>query len=148
MRGFSFRETMAGSFRTVEEPDVERPISFTISARAGSFRRFLRSMEVEIEGEVDAEGLADHRHLRGTLGLDVVRTGKLPYAFDFEGNDGEAYRFVGEKDVDVRDLSTTMTTLPGEIRDASGGVVANALLRFDMRNDLVKFIRSWRLGRG
>lgn len=147
MAGFEFRETMSGSFHLVASPDDERPMSFTIRARAGSLLSFLRRPVVEIEGEVDAEGFADHRHLRGTLGLDMFRTGTLPYTFRFTGNDGAAYSFVGKKTVSPAELARSMTVLPGDIEDESGRPVARALLRFDLRSDLMRFLSSFRPSR-
>jgi hypothetical protein len=104
---------------------------------------------MEIEGEVDAEGFADHRHLRGTLGMDLLRTGTLPYAFRFQANDGAAYVFEGKKTVRaglfaLAELAEAMTVLPGSIRDAAGVEVGRALLRFDIRSDLIKFLGSFR----
>jgi hypothetical protein len=147
MSGFEFRETMAGTFHLASRPSVERPMSFTVRARARSLLSFLRRPEVEIEGEVDAEGFADHRHLRGTLGLDVVRTGTLPYDFQFTANDGKPYKFIGKKTVTVRDLAQSMTVLPGAIVDESGAEIGSALLRFDLRSDLIKFLSSFRAAR-
>lgn len=144
MRGFEFSETMAGSYHFLSSPTDERPISFTVRARSGGLVRFLKTREVEIEGAIDAEGFADHRALRGKMGLDVLRTGVLSYSFLFRDNGGDDYAFVGQKDVDARRLAETMTVLPGKLL-REGKPVAQALLRFDLRNDLVRFIRSFRL---
>jgi hypothetical protein len=144
MSGFEFRETMAGSFHYVAKPDEEHPISFSVRAKSPPLLRFLRRPEVEIEGEIDAPGLADHRCLRGTLGMDVVRTGTLPYAFRFTGNDDKPYVFEGKKTYAVRELVESMTVLPGVIKDEAGSEIARALLRFDARSDLVKFLKSFR----
>jgi hypothetical protein len=144
--GFEFRETMAGSFRLASDA-VDRPMSFTIRARSARLGSFVRKPEVEIEGEVDAEGFADHRYLRGTLGMDPLRTRRLPYAFDFTANDGRAYSFVGEKTITLAHLVESMTVLPGAIRDERGAEVGRALLRFDAWRDLVSFLRSFRPSR-
>jgi len=136
---------MAGSFHLLSAPEVERPMSFTIRARARSILSFLRRPEVEIEGEVDAEGFADHRRLSGTLGLDVIRTGTLPYAFRFTSNDGKACVFSGQKTITARELAHSMTVLPGSLLDESGAEIGRALLRFDLRSDLIKFLLSFRL---
>jgi hypothetical protein len=141
---FEFRETMAGSFHLLSDPDDERPMSFTVRARSRPLLSFLRRPEVEIEGEVDAEGFADHRHLRGTLGLDVLRTKTLPYAFRFTANDGAIYSFIGKKTISPRELALSMTVLPGSIVDEGGREVGQALLRFDLRSDLGRFLRSFR----
>jgi len=144
MSGFEFRETMAGSYHLTDKPHEERPLSFTIRARSRSFLRFFQEPVVEIEGEVDAPGLASHRYLRGTLGMDLLRTGTLPYAFQFKGDDDKPYVFEGQKDVTPRALMESMTSLPGTIRDERGAEIAQALLRFDVRNDLFSFLRSFR----
>jgi hypothetical protein len=144
MAGFEFYETMAGSFRLQGEPE-DRAMSFTIRARSRPLLAFLRRREVEIEGEVDAEGFADHRHCRGMLGLDPLLTRTLPYAFRFTANDGASYTFEGKKTLRVGRLAESMTVLPGLILDAAGKQVGEALLRFDLRSDLARFLRSWHL---
>ena len=144
MSGFEFCETMAGSYHLLGAPDDERPISFTIRVRSRPWLGFLRRPEAEIEGEVDAEGFADHRLLRGTLGLDVLRTRRLRYTFEFEGNDGKPYAFRGEKIIELRKLARTISTLPGRIEGASGAEVGRAMLRFDFQTQLVPFLRSFR----
>ncbi|MCK6587702.1 MAG: hypothetical protein HUU21_18215 [Polyangiaceae bacterium] len=145
MTGFEFRETMSGSFHLLSAPEDERPMSFTIRARARSMLSFLRRPEVEIDGEVDAEGFADHRRLSGTLGLDVVRTGTLPYSFRFTTNDGKPCVFEGKKTLSARELAHSMTVLPGSLLDETGTEIGRALLRFDLRSDLMKFLSSFRL---
>jgi hypothetical protein len=142
--GFEFHETMIGSFRLAGE-GRDRPMTFTLRVRSPRWASFLRRREAEIEGEVDAEGFADHRHLRGTLGLDPLVTRTLPYAFRFTGNDGMAYTFAGHKTLRVGRLVESMTVLPGAIYDAAGEAVGSALLRFDLRSDLGRFLRSFRL---
>lgn len=142
--GFEFHETMIGSFR-LRGDARDRPMSFTLRCRSPRWTAFLRRPEVEIEGEVDAEGFADHRHLRGTMGLDAIRTRTLPYAFRFTANDGAAYAFAGKKTLHLTRMVESMTVLPGAIVDAAGAPVGEALLRFDLRSDLARFLRSFRL---
>ena len=147
MSTLEFWETMSGAYHFVDKPHDERPMSFTIRAKSPPLLQFLRRPEVEIEGEVFAPGLANHRHVRGTLGMDVLRTGTLPYHFKFVGDDGKSYVFRGQKDVSPFALLETMTALPGSIRDEGGVEVAVALLRFDARSDLLTFLRSFRLAK-
>jgi hypothetical protein len=143
MAGLEFHETMAGSYVLVGA-EAERPMAFTVVARTQPLWSFFRRPEAEIEGEVDAKGLADHRPLRGTLGMSVLRKRTLEYLFRFTGNDDAAYIFDGTKHIDVRDLAKSMTVLPGAIRAEDGTLVARAVLRFDLRSDLVRFLRSFR----
>lgn len=145
MSNLEFWETMAGAFHFVDKPERDLPMSFTIRAKSAPLLRFLRHPEVEIEGDIFAPGLANHRRVRGTLGMDVLRTRTLPYRFQFVGDDGKSYEFKGQKNVSPTALLETMTTLPGSICDEHGKEVAVALLRFDARSDLLTFLRSFRL---
>ncbi|AKT36723.1 hypothetical protein [Chondromyces crocatus] len=150
MRGIEFHETMTGSYHLVTSPHAERPMSFTVRARThGGLRGLLGRPEAEIEGEIDAEGLAEHRYLKGRLALDVLRTGKLVYDFQFEDDAGRPCRFAGEKTVRLDDLVETMTVLPGKLvlQGDGGEEIGQALLRFDLRGDLIRFLRSFRVVR-
>ena len=143
--GFEFCETMSGSYHLEGAPARERAMSFTIRARVHSLARFLRDRIAHIEGEVDLEGFADHRAMRGTLEIDPLFGKKLVYSFGFTADDGRACRFEGQKTVDFTRLLDTMTTLPGLIVDADGKTLGRARLRFDARSDLGKWLRSMRL---
>jgi hypothetical protein len=147
MSGFEFRETMSGSYHLLDQPDQERPFSFSVRARSVPWLRFLREPLADIEGEVDAEGFADHCALRGTMLLDLVRGRRLGYRFDFADNEGKRRVFRGEKLVELTRLAHTMTTLPGAIEDEGGREVGRVLVRFDARSDLVQFLRSFRAQR-
>lgn len=144
MSGFEFYETMVGSFRLRGDAH-DRPMSFTMRGRSPRWLKFLARPEVDIEGEVDAEGFADHRYLRGTFGMDVIRTRTLPYDFRFTANDGAAYTFTGKKVLHAARLVESITVLPAAILDAAGAPVGEALLRFDLRSDLARFLRSFKL---
>ncbi|MCK6571636.1 GMC family oxidoreductase [Myxococcota bacterium] len=144
---FEFRETMSGFWRRRDQA-ADRPFTFTLHCRAESLAAFARRREVVLDGTLDAEDLATAAPLEGTLGLDVLRTGTLEYAFDFKGDDGEAYRFVGSKTLRPgrpAGLLDDMTRLPGEVRTADGEVVGTVTAYFDLRRDLLAFLRSWRL---
>jgi hypothetical protein len=135
---------MSGNWSPAAEPREDRAISFTIDAKVDDLRRFLRDRTADIEGTIDVEGLAAGRPLRGTLLMDPVLGRKLVYDFRFDDDAGVEHRFVGRKDVDPRRLMETMTTLPAEIFDGRGDRVGNGKLRFDVRSDLVAFLRSFK----
>lgn len=147
MAHIEFRETMSGGYHLLGEAQAKRPFSFTIRARSSGLPRFLREPFAYIEGEVDAEGFADHRPLRGTLGLDFLRTGRIPYAFSFESNEGKPHRFEGHKTIALASLASSMTVLPGRILDMDGVEVGRARVLFDLRRDLTKFLKSFRAWR-
>lgn len=145
MIGLSFRETMSGAYHLSTAPDVDHPMHFTVVARLPRLRSFLTNAVFSIDGEVSAQGFADHKVLHGTLCLDLFRGKILVYQFGFEGNDGQPYTFTGRKTLSEGNIVQAMTVLPGSINDAAGHTVGRALLRFDLRSDLVKFLRSYRL---
>jgi hypothetical protein len=146
--GFSFEETMSGSYHLLASQLDERAISFSLAARVAGIRQFLKDKLARIEGEVNIEGFADARPLSGTLALALPGERRLTYDFTFRGNDGHEYRFHGQKDVTLLSLLETMTTLPASIYDPSGAEIARAVLRFDTRGTLGSFLRSWRLRMG
>ena len=140
MIGFQFEETMTGTYR---RDGSDHRFEFRLRARQPSMLSFLRDRTATIEGHVDAAGLATHAVLAGTLLLDPILGRRIRYDFGFTGDDGESYRFAGQKDVDPHHPVDTMTTLPGEILDDSGAVYATALVRFDPRS-LPSFLGSFR----
>jgi hypothetical protein len=146
--GFSFEETMSGTYHLLDSPLVERAISFSIGARVKGIRQFLRDKNARIQGVVDIEGFADKRPLEGTLGLKLLDERRLVYDFTFRANDGQSYRFHGQKDVTAVGLYDTMTTLPASLYDLDGRELARATLRFDVQQNLRPFLKSWRLRYG
>ncbi len=147
MIGLTFRETMSGGYHLSSAPDQDRPMHFTVRASLPSVRSVLGAPVFSIDGEVFAQGFAEHRVLHGTLKIDPLREKVIAYDFDFEGDDGERYAFRGKKTLSEGNLVVAMTVLPGGIHDAGGAEVGRALLRFDLRSDIVKFLRSFRLVR-
>jgi hypothetical protein len=143
--GFQFRETMTGTYHMLATPLDERAITFTIGAKVDGLRRFLKDRLATIEGEVDVEGFADRRPIRGTLALKLLDERRLGYEFAFKGNDEHDYRFRGQKDVTPIALVDSMTVLPASLYDAEGREIGRATLRFDVRGDLVTFLKSWKL---
>lgn len=143
--GFGFEERMSGHYTLSSAPAEERPFDFTMSARATNLVAFLKKPVARLDGEANLVGFADHQPAHGTVLLDLIPGRRIGYDFEFRGNDGQTYRFRGQKDVEVTRLSETMSTLPAGLYDATGGQIGEALLRFDYASDLFRFLRSWRL---
>src|SRR5260370_16076288 len=99
MPGFSFRETMSGSYWRLDAPIDERAIAFTIEARASDLRRFARDKTWRITGTVDVEGLATARPLEATLAFKLLDEQRLPYRLAFEGDDRARYALSGHKEL-------------------------------------------------
>ncbi len=147
MIGLAFRETMSGGYHLSSAPGEDRPMHFTVQARLPSLRSLLTNAVFSIDGEVHAQGFADHKVIHGTLCIDLLRGKVLVYQFELEGNDGQPYSFNGRKTLGEGSPVEAMTVLPGTIHDRSGATVGRALLRFDLRSDLVKFLLSYKLVR-
>ncbi|HEY1692457.1 MAG TPA: hypothetical protein VGG39_09860 [Polyangiaceae bacterium] len=143
--GFSFKETMSGTYWRLDAPTDERALSFTIVARAANIRRFAKDRTWSIHGTVDAEGLATRRELDGTLGFRLLDQRRLPYRFTFTGDDGKSYELSGQKEWSGLAPVESMTLLPASLYDDGGEEIARATLRFDVRSDLGRWMKSFRL---
>ena len=143
--GFSFKETMSGSYWRLDAPADEHALSFTIEARAKSIRRFAKDRTWTITGTVDADGLATRALLDGTLLFRLPDEKRLPYRFTFTGDDGKRYELSGQKEFSGLAPVESMTLLPATLYTADGDEVARATLRFDYRSDLGKWMKSFRV---
>lgn len=144
MAGFEFSETMSGSYRLDASPERERAIAFTVGARVRELGRFLRDKRAAIQGSIELEGFAAHRACRGTMVMDPLIGKIVGYELAFEDDAGRPHRLAGKKSVVLTRFFETMTNLPAEIFDPSGKRVGEARLRFDVRSDLLRFLRSFR----
>ena len=143
--GFSFRETMSGSFWWLDAPTDERALTFTIEARAGDVGRFMRDRTWCLTGTIDADGLATARPLEGTLAFKLLDERRLPYRWSFVGDDGAGYEMSGQKEWSALSPVASMTVLPATLYDSQGLELARARLRFDWRSDLGRWMRSFRI---
>jgi hypothetical protein len=139
--GFHFRETMSGTYT---RDGVDRPMRFTVTARAGSLLAHLRDRKARLDGEVTMDGFATARPLNGELTIDPILGKLIRYEFTFAADDGARYRFLGQKDVTLKDPVGSMTTLPGQILALDGKQIATAHLTF-AKKDLPSFLSTWRL---
>ena len=142
MLGFFFRETMRGSYYLLDEPLVERGLEFTLKVETKKILKFARDTTCQIHGRVMVEGLATDADLEGTL---AFRERRLPYDFTFTGDDGKKYRLRGQKDFNWFAPTESMSTLPITLLDANDEEIGRAVVRFDIRSDTGKFVKSFRL---
>jgi hypothetical protein len=143
-RGFEFSEVMGGTYALRSAPDDHRRMVFSIHVVADSALRHLRDGKMAMTGTLEMDGFADDVPVAGTLTMLPFTKRLIRYEFTFTGNDGQPYRFAGQKDIRFRDLRRSFTTLPGAVYDAQGREIATALTRFDLRADLFQFVASWR----
>jgi hypothetical protein len=143
--GFVWHEAMSGTYWSLDAQADERAIAFRIKARASDIPSFLLHKTWRITGEVDIEGFADARPLEGTLVFKLLDERRLPYRFTFVANDGSTYELRGQKDWSPISPVESMTVLPASVYDEGGREIGRATLRFDLRNDLGKMLKSFRL---
>lgn len=143
--GFRFRETMRGSYYRVDAPVEDRAIEIVLTVETTDLRRFARDKTWTVTGHIDAEGLATRRALDGTLEMRLFDERRLPYRCRFTGDDGAAYELRGQKELLPISPIDSLTVLPASIYDANGEEIARVVLRFDARNELRPFLRSFRL---
>lgn len=140
--GFQFAETMSGLYAPAERPQDKRMFAFDVHLRAPSTLRYLRDGRMQMSGTVEAEGLAERAPLEGVM---TLRPWKLiRYEFRFTGDDGQPYRFCGQKDIRWRAPGRSFTELPGAVYDADDRQVASCLVEFDARSDWFQFLSSWK----
>lgn len=143
--GFSFRETMSGSYWRLDAPAAERAIAFTVHARAHDIGEFARHKTWTLRGTIDAEGLASGRPVEGTLAFRLLDERRMPYRLAFAGDDGRRYELSGQKEWSGLAPIESMTLLPASLYDESGKEFARATLRFDLRSDWGRWMKSFRL---
>jgi hypothetical protein len=141
--GLEFNENMYGTYSSVGEPELERRFAFHVDAVSRDLVRTLRDGRVEATGWVEAEGLAAHAAIHGFLIVKPLAARLIHYEFEFLGDDGSAYRFVGSKTIRHLHPMRTWTVLPGVLRDGRGTEIARSVTRFDV-GELRAFLRSFR----
>lgn len=142
--GFEFAETMSGTIELDAEPGKQHPFKFEIRAHAPSTRGHLRDGKAQIHGVITAPPIASSADAEGTIVIRPVGQRIIRYELSFLGDDGKRYEMVGQKDISWRRPVESFTTLPAEILDETGRRVATCLTRFDYRNDLWSFLKSFR----
>jgi hypothetical protein len=142
--GFQFSETMAGEAEWDREPGVRHPFRFEITASADSVRAHVRDGRAAVHGVVYAPPLAHAAPADGLMTIRPLGAGFIRYQLAFTGDDGALYEIFGEKRIEWRHLLHSWTHLPAEIRDAGGRRVGKAELRFDLKGDGLRFLRSFR----
>jgi hypothetical protein len=135
---------MSGTFTLDADPDTERFFSFSIKVVAPSLREYLRDFGAEMHGTLEAEGFAEGVPVEGTMLLSPLIRRLIRYELRFVADDGEAYRFEGQKNIRFTSLRRTFTELPGTLYDADGRRIGTAHTRFDVGRDLLPFVASWR----
>ncbi len=144
MIGFRFHETMRGSYYLLAAPTEERAIEFSIAVESSGLRAFAKTREARIRGEVTVEGFAEATLLDGTLGFHLEEN-RLRYEFTFRNHEGGVMRVRGQKDLWWLSPFLSVSTLPITLYDAEEREIGRGVVRFDLRADTTKLLKSFRL---
>ena len=139
-KGVEFFETMVGN---IVVDGVDRPVSFSAQL-AAPWRNCLTRGRFELRGVLEAQGFADGVDISGELEIRPFYRDFLRYQFDFIANDGDSYRFFGEKQRQLLHPMKSLTQLLGTIIDSQGNVVGTCNMLFDVKSELRQFLGSWR----
>lgn len=141
--GFRYVESYAGLFHDLDAPTLDRPMRLSVTVRGDELGDVLKTRSARIVGTIEAEGLATHASIDGTVGFKISAR-RIPYEFRFRGDDGADYRFLGEKDLQVVWVKESIGLLPASIFDAQGREIARARLHFRIKEDGLHALRSLR----
>lgn len=153
MIGFKMDELMVGThtFSDISHNGKEYPLNFSLTWGSPDLLKFLNPSSEEflssrVKGFITAGGLANKADCNGTLRLMYFTKRKIRYELDFKGDNGRAYKYVGEKvNLWPWNLHKTHVTCYGNIKDIeTGKIISISLVRFPYRETL-DFIMSARL---
>jgi hypothetical protein len=142
---FGFTETMRGTWSPLDGSG-RKTMWFEAQADATSALEYLKSGRLELSGKMHCESLADDVETTGYMEVQPLAR-RIGYVLDFRGDDGQRYRFEGQKTLSARRILRTMTRLPGDVLGPDGKRVGTALLYFDLEHDLLPFLATFRRAR-
>lgn len=145
--GLSYTEQLSGRARWVSaagEPAQARAMDVELHVTFPNLRQLLARRTAMVEGVLDIEGVAERRLLTGTLEIAAAEL-MMHYQFAFEDDEGQPYRFVGEKRLSVFRPVTDFAKLSGKIIDARGREVSQVDVSIGLKEGLVRTLTSIRL---
>jgi hypothetical protein len=143
--GVSFREWLTGSYWRLDAPMDERAIDVALQARAPDLGIAVRDRRWDLSGVVDAEALATRRDVEGSVALRLLDERRVLYRLAFSGDDGRRYELSGQKEWSSLMPFDSVTLLAASLYDVSGDEIARATLRFDLRADWARWVKSVRV---
>jgi hypothetical protein len=143
--GFSFEEWLSGSYWRLDAPTEEHAVGFHVRATADDVADFARTRTWRVEGTMNVEGLAYDAETEGVIAVKLVDERRVLYRLAFRGDDGRSYELSGQKEWSGLAPLDSMTLLGASLFDEGGEEIARATLRFDLRSDAVRWLKSFRI---
>ena len=153
MVGFKMDELMVGThtFSNGSFEGRELPLNFSLTWGNRNLFKFLNPgsdefLSSDANGFIAVGGLANKADCTGSLKLMYFSERKIRYELNFTGDDGMAYRYVGEKvNLWPWNLHKTHVTCYGKITDKkTGKIISNSVVYFPLR-EMLDFLMSTRL---
>ena len=149
-----FDETMSGTHRMLEgdQADTDLPFSFHIDCQSAGLSSYFNFFDPdflthEIQGTVHAAGLAEVAELRGELKLRYIREQKIHYTFEFDGDNGQRFRFAGEKrEIYPWNIWVSHFRLYGAVTEADTGKPVSTVYATFAFEDLPRYARGFHIG--
>jgi hypothetical protein len=143
--GFSFRQTMSGSYWRLDQPAEERAIAFAVDACAPDVGALGRDKTMRLSGTVDVEQLATRKRIEGLLSFKLLAERRIGYRLEFCGDDGRHYELSGQQQWSGFSPIQSLTLLSSSLYEQRGEEIGRATLRFDIRADWAEWLKSFRL---
>jgi hypothetical protein len=138
----SFREWLTGSYWRLDAPTEEWPIRVELEAKTTDLAAAFGDQTWSLQGTVDAERLATARPATGTLGFRLIGERSVRYRLDFVGDSGQRFELSGQKEWSKLKPFESVTLLAASLYDDAGDEVARVTLRFDLRADWGRWMKS------
>ena len=145
MPGFSFEESLSGSYWRLDAPTEERDIAFRVRASIDDVASFAKTKSWRLEGTICVDGVAHESDTEGVIALKLLDERRVLYRLAFRGDDGKGYELSGQKEWSGLSPLASMTLLAASLYDEHGDELARATLRFDLRSDALRWVKSFRL---
>jgi hypothetical protein len=143
--GVSFREWLTGSYWRLDSPTEERALDIVLQAHPLDVGAATRERSWRLSGTIDAERLATQRPLEGSLAVRLLDERRIPYRMAFSGDDGRRYELSGQKEWTSLMPFDSVTLLRARLYDEGGEEIGRATLRFDLRADWSRWLKSVRV---
>ncbi len=152
MVGFRMDEMMIGThtFSGGSYGGRELPLNFSLTWGNDNLIKFLNPRSEEFlvssaRGFITVGGLANKADCKGFLKLMYFSERKIRYELDFKGDDGRAYRYVGEKvNIWPWNLHRTHVTCYATINDTeTEKIISSSVVYFPFR-EIIDFLLSLR----
>jgi hypothetical protein len=140
--GLSFEEWLSGSYWRLDAPTEEAALALDLRASTADVGELARTGTLRLEGTAVVEGITSGAEVEGFLAVDGRR---VLYRLTFRGDDGQTCELSGQKEWSGFAPVGSMTTLTGGLYDEGGEEFARVTLRFDVRADALRWLRSLRL---